>query len=263
MLHWKPPQPVVETAERYKKDGEICEFSPMEYRLYGGSYYAACYNPNKENIWMFLDGDGSRLKKGSMKDIVTVILSVNALFNDLRFLKKAEKNRHDRKYQRSYHLITQAEQSINPNHPVYKDFLAFKNVFDTIIRYSPIIRRKAKEIREIGKQLHYERYLDEPLYQRLMDLRYDMIHGMFQQNRALVESYQSRKKVVRHLWKQGKIWLAIRLAFFYLFDNKSNQLSNADRQTYRELREIFIEGKGPLDIPGETEKAIQRSRNPK
>ncbi len=262
MRKWMPPQPVVETAERYKKDGEIYLFSPREYRLYGGNYYAACYNPNRESIWLFLDEKGEPLKKTTMKDIVTVIISVNGVFLDLRFVKKAARNQHDRLYQRSYHLITQAESLIETNDPAHKHFLAFKNIFDTIIHWSPIIRRNAKEILELKEKLDEIRYLDEPLYQQLMDLRYDMAHGMFRQNRALVESYESRKNVIFHLWKKGKIWLAIRLAFFYLFDNKSNHLSNADRQTYRELSEIFIDGKDPVKVSDEFEKVIRRSRNP-
>ncbi|OYD06147.1 hypothetical protein [Paludifilum halophilum] len=261
MLDWNPPQPVVDTVERYQRNNEVYKFSPVEYRLFGGSYYAAIYTSGDDNSWIFMNHKGERLRKSEMRDIVIAIISVNGVYNDLRFNKKVEKVKHDRMYKRNYHLLTKAENWIKKDGSIYKDFLAFKNIFDTCIHYFPILRKTMKEIREIGEKLHRIPYLDETVYQRILELRYEMGRCMFYQNHAQIQSYESRKNVVRYLWKRKKYWLAIRLWYFHWICMSDN-LSYKDRKMYRQMNEVYLEGKDPTEVSDVFEPVIQNSRNP-
>ncbi|MFD1435041.1 hypothetical protein ACFQ5F_09005 [Kroppenstedtia eburnea] len=259
MLIYERPEAVKRKAEQLKQSGENIYIQPLEFRLFGGTFFWIRYYKKEENWYLIVDKEGNvppRDKK--VDDLLIAGLSVGSAYNDLNFNEKMSKKKDDIRFKKYLPLLQKVKEFITVQNPVLlDDFSQFEKLIHTTIELQPKMRQGFKEMERLGKFFHRNRYITDELYDEFRKIHYATVKYGFLPGYEQVKSYPARKKVISYLFRCGKISWAIKLWFLHI-QLQSDNLDPEQQKGFDQMYQIFIEGKR-----GEVEEYMLRHcRNP-
>lgn len=259
MLIYERPEPVKKRAEQLKQPGEKVYIQPLEFRLYGGSYFWVRFDHGNHDWYLIVDKDGNVPRRDQkVDDLLIAGLSVGSAYNDLNFNEKMSKKKDNLILKKYLPLFRKVKEYISGRNPaLLTDYDQFEKLVNTTIELQPKMRKGFKEIERLGKFFHRKRYITDELYEEFREVHYPTAKYGFLQGYEQVKSYPARKKVISYLFRSGKVVWALKLLYLHI-NFWSDKLESEQQKGFDNMHRIFIEGKR-----GEVEEYMLRHcRNP-